>query len=155
MQKKSSKILLVWDSDEKLSLPSNDDVLNWQSYEIVEFDNVFSVQQLIEKNAEYLRSKYLSYIYDLGEVLVNGKRVIDHLELRPGFSYWWMTLLTEKCNFAKSPQIDNIIKIITMYIIRKVNRLWIVETKNSKQIVFTHSDLMTAYEWQFKQLSYA
>ena len=42
-----------------------------------------------------------------------------------------------------------------MYIIRKVNRLWIVETKNSKQIVFTHEDLMTAYEWQFKQLSYA
>ena len=42
-----------------------------------------------------------------------------------------------------------------MYIIRKVNRLWIVETKNSKQIVFSHEDLMTAYEWQFKQMSYA
>ena len=42
-----------------------------------------------------------------------------------------------------------------MYIIRKVNRLWIVETKNSGQIVFTHEDLMTCYEWQFKQMNYA
>ena len=38
-----------------------------------------------------------------------------------------------------------------MYIIRKVNRLWKVETKNSQQIVFSHTDLMTAYKWQFKQ----
>ena len=42
-----------------------------------------------------------------------------------------------------------------MYIIRKVNRLWIVETKYSKQIVFTHSDLMKCYNWQFDKLNYA
>ena len=42
-----------------------------------------------------------------------------------------------------------------MYIIRKVNRLWIVEAKNSGQTVFTHEDLKTCYEWQFKQVNYA
>ena len=125
MQEKSSKILFVWDSDEKLSLPSNDDVLNWQSYENSDLDNVFSIQKIIEKNAEDLRSKYLTYIYALGEVLVNGKRVVDHLELRPGFSYWWMTLLTEKCNFAKSPQIDNAIKILAL-------KDWLAKKKYTK-----------------------
>ena len=42
-----------------------------------------------------------------------------------------------------------------MYIIRKVSGLWIVETKHSKQIVFSHKKLMEAYKWQFKTLSYA
>ena len=42
-----------------------------------------------------------------------------------------------------------------MYIIRKVNRLWIVETRHSKQIVFSHIDLMKCYNWQFNNVSYA
>ena len=124
MQEKLSKILLVWDSDEKLLLPSKDDVLNWQSYEISDLDNIFSIQKIIEKNAEDLKSKYLAYIYALGEVLVHGKRVVDHLELRPGFSYWWMTLLTEKCNFAKSPQIDNVIKILALKEYLRISQLF-------------------------------
>ena len=42
-----------------------------------------------------------------------------------------------------------------MYIVRKVSGLWIVETKHSKQIVFSHKNLMTAYKWQFKQVNHA
>ena len=138
MQKKSSKTLLVCDTDEKLLLPSNDDVLNWQSYEMSVLENIFSIQQLIEENADHLKSKYLTYIYDLGEALINGKRVVDHLELRPGFSYWWMTLLSEKCNFAKSPQIDNAIKILAL-------QDWLVEKEYTKiKLVSSNKQLAKA-----------
>ena len=82
MQKKSSKILLVWDTDEELLLQS-DDVLNWQSYEMSVLENVFSIQRLIEENAEHLRSKYLAYIYDLGELRINSKRVVCLLYTSP------------------------------------------------------------------------
>ena len=61
-----------------------------------------------------LRTKYLSLIYEFGEAKVNGKRIIDHLIIRQNFSYWWMTPVAEKCNFAKSPQIDNIIKLMAL-----------------------------------------
>jgi len=40
-------------------------------------------------------------------------------------------------------------------IIRKVNGLWIVERQHSKQIVFSHKNLMTCYEWMFKSINYA
>ena len=84
----------------------------WRSYDTGGRDNVISIPRLVEDNAESLRARYLELIYDLGESRVNGKRIVDHLEIRPGFSYWWMTLLAEKCNFAKSSQITDAIKLM-------------------------------------------
>jgi len=155
MQKKSSEILLVWDTDEELLLPS-DDLLNWQSYEMSVLENVFSIQRLIEENAEHLRSKYLAYIYDLGELRINSKRVVDHLELRPNFSYWWMTLLTEKCNFAKSPQINNIIKLMALeewLQDKKYHKVRLVSDNRalSKSISLLAKKLLIDFEWQKEQ----
>ncbi len=105
------KHLLIWDSEKVV--PENDyDVLLWQSYAAIESDRIFSVSCLVEKNSEKLRSQYLELVHDLGEATVDGKKVSECLQIRPGLSYWWMTLLTEKCNFSKSPQINNIIKLM-------------------------------------------
>lgn len=71
-----------------------------------------SIPGIVEDQADALRARYLAWIYELGETRINGERLVDHLELRPGFSAWWMSLLTEKCNFAKSPQIDDAIRLI-------------------------------------------
>ena len=71
-----------------------------------------SIPRIVEENAESLGAQYLKWIYDLGETKINGKRIVDHLEIRSGLSYWWMTLLAGKCNFAKSPQIDDAIKLL-------------------------------------------
>jgi len=103
--------LLVWDADKQLQT-KHGDVVCWLSYHSSEIDGVYSIPQLVEENAEQLRSQFLALIFRFGESNVNGKRLVEHLEIRPSFSYWWMTLLTEKCNFAKSPQIDNVIKLM-------------------------------------------
>jgi len=105
--------LLIWDRNEKLSSEHGDVVL-WQSYSIgdADTDTEVSISQLVEDNADHLRSEYLALIYELGEAKISGKRVVEHLEIRPGFSCWWMTLLVEKCNYSKSPQIDNAIKLM-------------------------------------------
>ena len=84
----------------------------WCSYDTKGCNDVVSIPRIVEENAESLRAQYLKWIYDLGEIKINGKRIVDHLEIRSGFSYWWMTLLVEKCNFAKSPQIDDAIKLL-------------------------------------------
>ena len=104
--------LLLWDLDGPFdNSNSMHDVIYWSKYPDAESDGIFSIPQLVEDNADHLKAKYLRLIYEFGEAKVNGKRVIDHLIIRKNFSYWWMTLLAEKCNYAKSPQIDNIIKI--------------------------------------------
>ncbi len=130
--------LLVWDTSEQLPLERGDVVL-WQSYFVASQAEV-SVPQLVEDNADCLRSKYLALVHDLGEAEIGGKQVIDHLEIRPGFSCWWMTLLTEKCNYSKSPQIDNIIKLM-------IFRDWLTTKKISTiSLVSSNSELADAMQ---------
>ena len=94
--------LLVCDIDNQ-SDNSIHDVIYWSSYTVSESDGVFSLPQLVEDSADHLKAEYLKLIYEFGEAKVNGKRIIDHLIIRQNFSYWWMTLFAEKCNYAKSP----------------------------------------------------
>ena len=103
--------LLIWDSSDDID-SKYDAVALWQSYKLSSDKNEVSIPQLVEDNSDHLRSKYLRLIYDLGEAEFKGKRVIDHLEILPNFSYWWMTLISEKCNYAKSQQINDMIKMI-------------------------------------------
>jgi surface carbohydrate biosynthesis protein (TIGR04326 family) len=108
-----SNTLVIWDSKDKPSLEYNHLML-WDSYESQETDGLFSISEIVEKNAEKLRFEYLEAIFKLGEHWVNEKKIVEHLEIRPDFSYWWMTLMNEKCNFSKSPEIVNIIKIFAL-----------------------------------------
>ena len=107
----NGKSLLIWDKSEPLPDSIEFKVL-WQTYTTENSEQEVSIPQLVEESADELRSKYLALIYDLGEVRTGKKRTIDYLEIRKGFSYWWMTLLVEKCNYTKSPQIDNIVKLM-------------------------------------------
>ncbi len=67
---------------------------HWNDHE--ETDSVHSLPVYVEKHSNRLRDKYLAWIHDLGESQISGKRLIDHLALEEGLSYWWMTLLVEK-----------------------------------------------------------
>lgn len=103
--------LLVWD---EVGNPPQGDWITvlWRSFTDDNSPNFISIPSLVEEKSDSLRSRYLSWIFEIGETNIKGKRVVDHLEIRHGFSYWWMTLITEKCNFSKSPQIDDAIKLI-------------------------------------------
>ncbi|VAW71394.1 FIG00766036: hypothetical protein [hydrothermal vent metagenome] len=138
--------LLIWDVSGELSSQGCGTSVLWQSYFTSNSDNEVSIPQLVEDHAELLKQSYLSLLYELGELMVNGKSVIDHLEITPGFSYWWMTLLNEKCNFAKSPQTDNIIKLLAF-------EKWIAGKEYSKIIlVSSNSELANALRCLFQEL---
>jgi len=87
---------LIWDTDDKPPKGNWTPIL-WRSYGGGE-GSLYSMPEIIEERADALRQRYLSWIYVMGESCIKGKRLVDHLELRSGFSYWWMTLLAEKSN---------------------------------------------------------
>lgn len=105
--------LIIWDSTSKPQSFQNPLML-WNSYEHETSREIFSICEIVENNAKKLRTKYLKFVYDLGELEVNNQQIIKHLELKPNFSYWWMTLINEKCNFSKSPEINDSIKILAL-----------------------------------------
>lgn len=103
--------VVVWDSD-KESQNGDFRLVYWCELACVNSSNAISISDLVEKDADNLRIRYLSWVYEIGELDVNGCRLVDALQIRNGLSFWWLTLLTEKCNFAKSTQIDDVIKFL-------------------------------------------
>src|SRR3989338_8190745 len=144
--------LQIWDSEESLS-NSYDKTILWRGFGNSLSPDVISLPLLIEENAKLLRSRYLSWIYDLCETRIDGRRLIEHLELRPGFSYWWMTLFAEKCNFAKSPQIDDAIRLMAFDDWERnqsISRIVLVSANQplSECIRMWCAKLGVAFEWQ-------
>ena len=133
--------LLIWDADGEP--PVGDwTTLLWRSYDTKGRKDVISIPQLVEDNAESLRARYLAWIYELGETKVKEKRIVDHLEIRPGFSYWWMTLLAQKCTYAASPNIYHAIRLLACEHVCKA-------TEIEKITVVTSQPLLAAelQEW--------
>jgi len=108
---KSLSEIIIWDQEGQPIDPTKTTLL-WSSFEDPGFPNSISIPRLVEKDADALKERYLAWVYDLGEMVVDGKRLVDHLQIRRGFSYWWMTQIVEKCNFSKSCQIDDAIKLM-------------------------------------------
>lgn len=102
---------LIWDSDDDPPTGNWVTIL-WGGFGKGNYSDVISLPKLVEEQSDTLRMRYLSWIYDIGETCLKGKRLVDHLELRPSFSYWWMTLVAQKFNAFSSPYILEVIKLL-------------------------------------------
>jgi surface carbohydrate biosynthesis protein (TIGR04326 family) len=104
------RVVYVLDGD---SLPEFTDckIILWRNF-LKNNLSVTSIPQLIEEHADVLKARYLAWVYDLGESFIYGKRLVDQLELKSDFSYWWMTLIAEKCNYANSHHITDAIRLM-------------------------------------------
>ena len=109
--------MIIWDSKE--NLPTKKNTYLWNEYS--ELKNIKSILRYIEKNSELIRSKYINFIYDLGNKKFNNKSLINYLELENNFSYWWFTLLAEK-SFYKQENISHVLKLIALEEIVKLNK---------------------------------
>ena len=97
--------LLIWDSNSPA--PENRRVLLWQGFNAESRKDIFSILDIVEKDKSFIRDEFVSWSYELGEKKVDNISIKDHLEIQPNFSYWWMTLFAEKCNFSKSLEIKS------------------------------------------------
>jgi surface carbohydrate biosynthesis protein (TIGR04326 family) len=103
-------VVVVWDQEGD-PLEVSGQILCWRSY--CHGDSISSIPRYVEDNGNRLRMRYLEFIHDLGEYLIKGKRVVDHLNIGDGFSLWWMTLLAEKSPF-KSPRIYTCLRLLAL-----------------------------------------
>ena len=117
--------LLIWDSIELI--PKHKKTILWSRFNVSLDEDLISILDLIEENQESIRKTYLRWSYDLAEKEVFNIPVKDHFEIKPNFSFWWLSAFTEKCNFSKSPQIDNIIKLIALIQWKDFNKIKSIE----------------------------
>lgn len=105
--------LLVWDAEGNPPA-GNHAIVLWNSFGNKDSSGIISIPGIIEENAEEYRVRYLAWIYETGETRISGKRIVDHLELRPGFSFWWMTSLAQKFNISGTSPVNNAIKLFAL-----------------------------------------
>ena len=103
--------LLIWDVEEPPEVTFGTIAL-WRSFSEGVSSNIVSIPALVEKDADALKQRYLSWIYALGESKVQDCRLVDHLELRPGLSYWWMSVSAQKCIYSRPLQIGNALRLM-------------------------------------------
>ncbi len=104
--------LLVWDADFE-PWQWDGHIALWRGFAQAGAHNMTSIHSIVEEKADELRARYLAWVYDFGEALVDGKRVVDHLELRRGFSYWWMTLPT-LVSFGGATPVYNAVRMLAL-----------------------------------------
>lgn len=114
--------------------------LLWNSYTENITEGIFSIPRIVETEDEALRKLYLELVYELGEIRVNGTTVTDLLEIRDGFSFWWMSLVVEKCNFSKSPEINDAIKFFAFNTWAEKNHITEVV------LMITRSDIVKCFQ---------
>lgn len=132
--------VIIWDRDEKpeYNKYTKNKIVLWKNYTNLKNRNIISIPSLIEKKANELKVTYLKWIYALSRIKINNKKLYSELQIRPGLSYWWMTLLNEKCNIAKSPQIVEALRLLAF-------KKWIDKKKifkihiHSKKINLLHA----------------
>ncbi|HAM35957.1 MAG TPA: hypothetical protein DEB40_10875 [Elusimicrobia bacterium] len=86
-------------------------IYTWNGY--AENAHVHSLFRQVDIHGERLRRKYLTWIHDFGESRFSNKRIIDHLAIEDGLSYWWLTLLSEQSQY-KSPRIKDAIRLLAL-----------------------------------------
>ena len=78
--------------------------------------SIVSLPSYIEENSDRLRSKFVECIDSLADVVPSksAQSIAQLLSLDDEFSLWWMNILSEKCNFSKSPWMTDAIKCIAL-----------------------------------------
>lgn len=100
---------IVWDREGMPDEPADLPIL-WNAWVAPEGGRCICIPQLVEDRADSLRKRYLEWVGDFGRQVIAGRTLVEHLEIRPGFSAWWMSLLVEK-SILKSPQMTQAMKM--------------------------------------------
>ena len=105
--------VLLWDSDG--ILPStNDYVVLWNSFSVPgSIHSSVSIPEYVEEHSERLRSRFLGFVHDVGNSRSGVKTVLEHLQIRPTFSYWWLTLFASK-RWHPDSHITEAVKLIAL-----------------------------------------
>ena len=104
------KTFQIWDFPKQSSIDHSKDLVFWNSYS--DLPNITSIPRIVDENEHVLKEKFLSLLYEISGLTNNKISLFDSLKSKNLMNFWWITNLSEKCNFSKSPDMDNIVKNI-------------------------------------------
>ena len=111
---------LLWDSDQ-VPPDSYQRVVLWRQFcGSLNPTQFISLPEYVEEHSLRLRDKYLAFINQVGETGKDGESVQKLLQIRPSFSYWWMTLIASTRWHPSSHSVEAI-KLLALEELLKVS----------------------------------
>ena len=90
-------------------------IISWNRKKIINKKKVISIFDTIEDDSLNIKNKFLDFIRNLSnkKVIIKNKKkfLFDALQIN-NFNSWWYSNISEKCNWAKSFYINEVIKCI-------------------------------------------
>ena len=130
-----SSDILIWDADGFPDAWPGISVL-WSRFEDASSADrrLVSMPRIVEEMAEDLRSRYLEWVHDLGQAVVDGRTISEHLLIRPGFSYWGLAAPWQKCSILSTSLIPDAIKLLALegFIFRLQPKVVVLSSSNSR-----------------------
>jgi surface carbohydrate biosynthesis protein (TIGR04326 family) len=124
------------------------DVFLWHSNRAD--DGFHSILDFVENNDFKLRAKYLSFIHDVGQHIINGQSIAHHLCDSKGYSVWWMSKINERSHI-NSPQLTDCLKLFAleeMLVDHKVESLTVYAENDDKNLLKSITTLCKNLEIQ-------
>ncbi|MCX6535395.1 MAG: hypothetical protein NT119_02415 [Actinobacteria bacterium] len=118
----SSSILTIWDTNQTRQKYINYDesLLLWQNFASSNHPvNTVSISDVLEQDADEIRSKILHFIYSVGENVANSSKT--KLKFESGFDYFWMTQFQSR-PYTESAQLNSLAKIFALIEIVKAHQ---------------------------------
>lgn len=78
--------------------------------EFIAEKNVVSLAELVETKADDYRAAFLNWLDEFATTSIDNKTVYDHLRLKDGLPFWWMTSLGQRFNIFEQSTINDAIK---------------------------------------------
>ena len=137
--------LIIWDQNG--SPPDKVKCLLWNGYQ--DSDYHYSLLNYIDIHSDRLRSEYLSIIYNLSQIEISGKRIVEYLAITHDFSLWWMNLLAEK-NPVKSKTIQTALRLLAIRdLIKELNPAQIELYSSNKTVSRALTELCELHKISF------
>jgi surface carbohydrate biosynthesis protein (TIGR04326 family) len=89
-------------------------------------DNWYSMPDEVHRNRDSLRNEYLAWLHEVGVTKIRGVPLVDRMAIRPGLSYWWMTIPADNSIESNSPAY---IAVRLMALAALTNRLGLTNVK--------------------------
>lgn len=95
--------LTIW-AHPQLPPLETENVVLWQAFLPTDAPPTwFSLPEEVHLGRERLRGQYLSWLHDVGVFEDKGRTLVDRTVIRPGLSYWWMTIPADFSLAPNSP----------------------------------------------------
>lgn len=109
-----------------------------------------SITKYVEDNSDYYKQKYLKWNEAFLKSKIGNITLEEYYQIQKGISFFWLTLVGQRCNIVEKSQINNAIKLLALEEIiheKEINEIVLIS--NSRELIAIMHDFCINHKIKF------